>query len=688
MKRFLLIAILAVSTSYFALKKLTVRDDIVDSLSSSNSEAREVFANYVKASSLTKKVFLDLSGASPDERSTLLDKMKSSGYVEVTRDIPMPDLGFVVGMMTRDEIAEQLAAKPMQGSLVQIKKLLTLPGSGALLKHALEDPLGLREKFLTKNLPSQANVQVLQFERPGELVFDRVGELYSYLASLGNKVRWIGADFFAYENYKTLRRDITLCATVSTIFGLLVFFLFCRQARLLLFLLIGTWLSYGTGLALVGSFYDHTYGLVLAFTSTFLGYNNEYLIHLSGIPKDKRMQTAIGLGSAIGTTLIGFLVLLLSESEIIRQIAVMSIGGMVGFIALMLIFQDKVSTVSFRPVRIPKLAIGMPTLFGLVAACVAGLAFMWPLDFRTDINDFRYASSLLTSQEEFFNKQLQKVAMGDFFAVKAHESLLEEYDQVSGEIGFHPMKFFANADEQSHRLQTYNRGMEKIAPLWRKELENLGLSPNVRLELPDVPRDEENYLSTWGELSGIPWFTSVGTAKYLFAPFQSGAKALQNNQEIFPLHPRTYYNLVLTEIQHGASLLFLAGLGVMVLYLLPLQRRLSNVFYIIAPLFPAALIVGLLLRASGTSINFIHVAGCALVIALALDYSAISVSTDHNQIDDTKILLTGTTTIAMFGALLLARHPVLRALGLVVTSGAAVSMLFALMTKLKRQEST
>jgi len=86
-------------------------------------------------------------------------------------------------------------------------------------------------------------------------------------------------------------------------------------------------------------------------------------------------------------------------------------------------------------------------------------------------------------------------------------------------------------------------------------------------------------------------------------------------------------------------------------------------------------------RVGGFHVNIIHVMGWSLVIALAIDYTAVAVSSDHAPAETSKVLLTGLSTLATFGVLAFARHPVLRDLGFTVLLGCGLSLLLALFVR-------
>jgi predicted exporter len=152
---------------------------------------------------------------------------------------------------------------------------------------------------------------------------------------------------------------------------------------------------------------------------------------------------------------------------------------------------------------------------------------------------------------------------------------------------------------------------------------------------------------------------------------------------VAPVTPRRYYNSLLTSLSKELGWLFLAGLAVMAIYLAWLQRSVVKVLYVFSPLALASLAFALWARLGGFPINILHVMGASLVIALAIDYTAVAVSSDHAPEENSKVLLTGLSTLATFGVLAFACHPVLRGLGFTVLLGCGLSLLLALFLRVE-----
>ena len=161
-----------------------------------------------------------------------------------------------------------------------------------------------------------------------------------------------------------------------------------------------------------------------------------------------------------------------------------------------------------------------------------------------------------------------------------------------------------------------------------------------------------------------------------------GSPAGEPPGDAIALSPRFYYDELLSSFARELGWLFVGGIGLMVVYVAALQRSVARVLYVFAPLFIAGLAFAVYARWAGSTVNIVHVMGFSLVIALATDYTAVPVATDHAPPETTKVLLTGISTLATFGVLLLARHPVLRELGATVAIGCAASLTFALLFRL------
>jgi hypothetical protein len=469
--------------------------------------------------------------------------------------------------------------------------------------------------------------------------------------------------------------------------SLAVFFLFNGRWALVGLLLLGTAVSYLTGLLAIRAFYAQVFAVVLAYTSTFVGFNNESLVHLSGLEGRDARRSLLGVWSAIGTTVIGFLVLLLGRSVMVRQMALASLGGTVGFLLFLAPYRRVLRSIRFRAVDWPKLTVSPAVVAATCGACLIGVAVLGVPRVDTRIEDFRFQTPALDAQVAHFSRALDALALENVVAVPVAgapgAALADLAARGLVDASRHPLALWRSPEAQEESLRALRDGWPRATA----RLVDLLAGAGIRIAPPPRPPDGLRPIGEWelldrlGALSPIRWADRAGDRRFLFVGLAPGV-APPPGSALLAMSPRHHYDALLTGLSRELGWLFLAGFAGMALYLGFLQRSVSRVLYVFAPLFPCALAFAAYARATGAPLSIVHVMGFSLVIALALDYTAVAVSTDHRPLELSKVLLTGLCTLATFGVLVLARHPVMRELGITVAIGCGVSLAFALFVRL------
>lgn len=674
-------------------ENLLLEQDVVSSLHLENPREQRVFDAFSSKNLFQKKTFVQIQNTEDTTQlKSIVGLFANAGYEMqepgAGADPAAVDLSPLVTALDQASIAKLFSKEAETIAVQRLLTLSTIPGGGPALANLQKDPLMLRPQLIGRflqRLTAPVPGKLLIFERVGGLDYDKVGRLYDVLAKITG-IHFIGSDFFSYENYRTIKSDIKWATALSLIGNFLLFFFFCRSLALLGFLLIGTMISYVSGLLVLQLLFPTIFAVVLAFSSTFIGFNNEYVVHFAGIRKEARLHTFIGLGSAIGTTFIGFIVLLFSHSEVIRQMAVISLAAGVGFIAFMLSYQGYLSRVTFRTINLPRIGLSRRAL-NVCCLVLIGLISLLPKPkLVTEIRNFRVMSPLLTEQLKVFESYLTGSSLVNLFAtpVEPVDDMLKSYIEIEAKTsGFHPLKTQVEQDESSERItafvKAYRASISAVNGKLTNQVPRLDPSPHWLESL--APASAITALETWNKLSPSPWSLTVDGKNYLLVHLpepESGSIALD---------PVRVYNGILTGLQNDMLKLFLIGLFCMFIYLFPLQRQLSKITYIFFPLLATTLAYQIGFAIFRLNLNFIDMVGLALVISLALDYSAITVSAGTSSVEPSKVLLTGLGTIMTFGALGMCEHPVMRNLGLVVAVGAAVSLAVTMFLYLPEAET-
>jgi uncharacterized protein len=122
---------------------------------------------------------------------------------------------------------------------------------------------------------------------------------------------------------------------------------------------------------------------------------------------------------------------------------------------------------------------------------------------------------------------------------------------------------------------------------------------------------------------------------------------------------------------------FSMACALVVLLLFVLYRSLSKTLLALVPVVTGILFLFAVMGAIGTAFNLYNMVAAILIMGLGVDYGIFMVSKVGEGLDyetEKAVLVSGFSTIAGFGALVLAEHPALHAMGLTVLVGIAATI--------------
>ena len=707
---FALFAFCLAALSY-ALTHAKLEDDPVRSLGLQTSRQSEIFKAFHENSLFSKKIFIDFAKLEESEKLKIEDAARDAGYEPHDQSLAAKNsidlIHNLLLLIPPSELMHAISHDMIEKRAEDLLGVATFPGGEQFLQAAQADPFGLNETLAKKvlpHIPPPIGGELKIYQSPSHLSYERVGKLYDTLVTFQDRVQFIGSDFFSLENYRSIKRDVSLCATLAIILNIFLFVHFTRRLNLAICLFFGSIVSYVFGFFAVVLFHEKIYMISLAFTSTLVSFNNEAIVHLSGLGKKTdlppqantnsekiRMNRIRGVWSAMGTTLLGFLVLLLGDSVIVKQMAIAAIGGTLGFLIFLYCVRNTISHVTFEPftgmtLQIKRLFLSILVLGGTI------LIFLRP-DIQTKIEDFRFQSTVLANQIEHFNERLNHARLGQFVAVdlehfgsgdnlKAKLMLARE---KFTQLGTHPLDLYQSIELQNMAREIFVTKFPLAAEELKKALEAKGLRIKIQTDFSGYSklhsRSEVEFLDWVQQISPMKWYSKIHQNFVLFMP-ATHEQPVIDASAVSSLSPSAYYNRILSDLSSDLAHLFVLSLCAMGLYLAYVQRNLWKVLYILAPVVISAGGFALYSVVSGQALNIIHFMGFALTIALAIDYTSVTVSTKHHAEDRAKVLLTGCGSLASFGVLLFAEHPVLRTLGTTVTFGCAIGLVFALFLRI------
>lgn len=707
LKRWGLVAIFTGVLAFIVQARFVLDDDPIRSLRSQSGPEAELFDRYHEKSVFDGKVFLEVSRLTDGELADVQALMEKIGYKPAALfKPPTADMmASFLPLLPEKAVEAALSDEAVDSRADEALSFAFLPGGATILGQVKQDPLGLGQAFLKETLDSlgfsnaggdgRPAGRILAFDSPSPIVYDEVGLLYDKLTALGDRVNFIGADFYAYESYRDAQHDIVVCTALSTLVNLILFFFFTRRFGPMVLLLAGSGISYLSGILVVGVFYERVFAVVLAFASTFVGFNNEYLVHLSALPQGSGKKSLLGVWSAVGTTLLGFLVLLAGSSVIVRQMALASLGGMAGFLVVLYIFRKQLNEIRYRTFHWRKFTISKKALVAVSVASLLAIALIPKPKVATDVKDFRNDSPLMSAQEKYFMGRLGEVKLSHVVAVPVEDAarLSEDVDALVAQgrvdMSVHPLKVWRPVDSQEKTIALLKAKGPDAVRRMAARLDESGLDLGLSDKAFDglAPIDAYDFLASLNAMTPAKWADQVGGKKFVFASGVPDKFEVEGGPKLTPMNPKDYFDGMLTGLSRELGLLFLLGLVAMCGYLIALHKKPYRVLYVFVPLMLiAAAFLGIgALDPAGGQLTIIHVVGFALVIALATDYASVAMSVDHHEVELSKILITSLSTLGTFGVLLIARNPVIAVLGYTVTLACVIATPYALFLKLPKE---
>jgi predicted RND superfamily exporter protein len=126
--------------------------------------------------------------------------------------------------------------------------------------------------------------------------------------------------------------------------------------------------------------------------------------------------------------------------------------------------------------------------------------------------------------------------------------------------------------------------------------------------------------------------------------------------------------------------ILMASLGVIILLIL-IFRKPKKIVSALVPVVTGLFFMAGVMGFFGMRFNLFNIVASILVIGLGVDYGIFMVcrlTEGYNHFTERAVLVSGLTTLAAFGALVLARHPALHSIGITVLFGIGAAIPSAL----------
>ena len=531
----------------------------------------------------------------------------------------------------------------------------------------------------------------------------------------------MAAHRYTATNANAVKQDVfvVMCSSFVGIVVIIALFLFCWEG---LFVLLVPVLALSIA-GITGLFYDHFSAITIGFGSVLLGVTIDFAVQVyfalpGGESKKPAVLDEVTVPIVFGglTTLACFVVLLFSPLPGLRQVSSFSIVGICSALLISLItFPHLIGVSSRRGIFQKQVWTIRQRRSGTVViifwACLL-LLCIWKaqgITFDGDMRSLNLTTPDLKADEIYFQKTWGGGGTAMLFA-EGHDldQALEVNDQLFGQLTSRLpadqivsiSSLLPSVSKQRLRQARWRdfwsaERVSQLKTLVEQEGGDAGFSQDaftpffdgIDRQLPLVTADLLRSKGLGDMIDGmiiqkngiVRVLSLVPDTPEVSGLYQSDLKNIQGVRFV----SQTRFGDHLSHLM-GKDLFWMI-LGAVVLnfalvYLL--YRDIINALLAMIPGFTGVFVMLGVLGWRGHPLNIFHILSAILIVGLAVDYGIFIVcklTGGYTHETEKAVLVSGLTTMAGFGALILARHPAMHSIGIAVMLGVGAAIPAALM---------
>jgi len=522
----------------------------------------------------------------------------------------------------------------------------------------------------------------------------------------GIEVSFSGLAFHSYESATGAQREMTVISIVSVVLILLMFFILCRNFHILWLFLLSLSISVGSAAAALVLFFRDIHVLSMIFGTSLIGTCIDYSIHsyicaAQSNPDDSGFNIRKKIGRSLTLSFIStelcYLVLLFSSYGILRQMAVISLVGLLSSYLTAMTLYPRIITgrminrqsFAARPSRTRRLPFLLPWL--AAATTILVLVQIPRMGIANDISSLYTPSERMLRSETVAAKAMgyQDTTYAVIGGTTQNDALEREYlfcsrlDELEAEgllEGYVATVMFVPPQSQQ---KLSRNAAANLLPYLDDQCDILGIDESYRKsivekitgdgswftmdELPESLRAMTDSISL-GEIGG----------KYYEVVIIRNASDNSRISEIAAGMDDVQY--IMTAKDTSAQLdnltammlrLFGIAFGVIVIVMVAVFGWRKGLRMSLAPYTILTGTIGTLVLC-GLSLDFFMTVGLVLIVGLGLDYMVFA-SSGRGDSSGKAVMLSFVTTELSFGSLAFSSFRPVHIFGLTVFVGILIA---------------
>lgn len=475
-----------------------------------------------------------------------------------------------------------------------------------------------------------------------------------------------GARIHSLKASKKSKSEINFLSAISLTLVFALGYWAFGTAKIFLPMAISLCSSFVIALATLVFFFDKPHVCVLIFATSLIGLSVDYSYHYFSAckkfsPEDAFKSIEKPLNKTLATTLVCFAVLYFSSLDLLKEISVFSIAGLISSYLFVRFFYPLIVK-KLKPdfkqsiLKIPTPKLGRLkniAVIALVSASLAGLIFA---KFKTQATDLYVPDKDLLLQEklvsEIFKDTEKKLAIIKGSSI---DSILtcEENVGASGISRFIPS---LNRQEKNKRL---------IESLYEKYAEKLqkSIGANKKFEMPkgQKPLKIEDLKGTLFEDAVSSMLHGENGSWTAIIPVDKN-----ENCALETFSPPEFLNGIFDSyMKSSAALIAASFLALAAMFMLVFRRSFLKL------ILPVVLSAGLpifIFWILGANVNLFHILALFILMGLGIDYSIFHYS-NNSTLTKNAVFISFATSIIGFGALAFTSFKAISSIGEMLALG-------------------
>ncbi len=505
------------------------------------------------------------------------------------------------------------------------------------------------------------------------------------------KIYLSGAPVHTYNASSKSMTETNLICILSSLFIILLCKFYFNSFKILIPIASSLSLAMYTGYLAVSVFFDSIHILTFVFASTLIGICVDYCLHY--FAHNKQLSTILpSLTQSLLTTVCAFFVLLLSNIELLKQISVYTITGLVTVYLTVVLFYPllckKIELPEMKNIKLPlpekkyrRWVIGLMMLIALSG--------FFNIKFNDDIKDMYIPPKSLAESEKLYAELTHKDFNINFIIVNAVDiqKLLEKEEKISECLDNNNIEYYS---------------LSRFVPSIKRQKENYNLIKQL------YNASLKSYAAPFLQPESINNLLKIKEPKGFLTPDNTGMPVLKDflyneknsvmivnadtnviSQSLASLDKTTKADLSVVNLKNDISqkvgncrkicmALFIPAIVFLYVILVLIYKPLNALKIVLPPFLGAVFAIGII-GITGTGLNLFHILALFLIIGFTMDYSIFRFNGSSSSNSGSAVLISCATSVFSFFLLSITSFKLISSLGFILWVGLLSSYILSVL---------